>query len=559
MLVELQAKNYGLIDSLSVEFEGGLNVLTGETGVGKSLLVSALKFLLGARADSAVIREGADDASVTGVFVASRKLRRYLEESMGEGCPELDGELILTRSIARKGRNRCTINDELVTTKRLAEVARRLVDIHGQHEEQSLLDAASQRVLLDRYAECEELRSRFRTCYLEWRDLGRRHRELIEGRERRAREIDLLRHQVNEIADASPEIGEYESLRHRQEMLSQISEILVAAGTAQHEIVEDDGAVVERIETIRRTLTPFCPLDPLLEASVSRLVEAEESLKEAVSDLSRFGFDQEYDPGALSESESRLDLLTDLRMKYGKDEAEVLDYAAAAERELAELSGEEDEAEVSGVALERAESECVRLGNQLRRAREAASSKLAKAVVRELKSLGMPKAVFQAAVQPVAELSSADETGLDKVVFGFCANPGESIRPLAKVASGGEVSRIFLAIKRTLVRADPVPLLIFDEIDANVGGRMGSVIGEKLRNLASHHQLICVTHLPQIASYASRHVRIFKQVLRGRTRTLAEVLRDDARLEEVAEMIRGSGVTSVTLEQAREMLAEASS
>jgi len=392
MLVELQAKNYGLIDSLSVEFEGGLNVLTGETGVGKSLLVSALKFLLGARADSTVIREGADDVAVTGVFAVSEKLRRYLEESMGEGCPEFDDDLILTRSIARKGRNRCTINDELVTTKRLSEVARRLVDIHGQHEEQSLLDAASQRVLLDRYAESEDLRARFRACYLEWRDLGRRQRQLIESRERGAREIDLLRHQVKEIADASPEIGEYESLRHQQEMLSQISEILVAAGTAQHEIVEDDGAIVERIESIRRSMVPFCALDPLLEASVSHLVEAEESLKEVVSDLSRFSFDQEYDPGKLSEIESRLDVLTDLRMKYGKDEAEVLDYAGEAERELAKLSEEEDEAEVSSAALKKSESECLRLGTELHRMREAVSSKLAKAVVRELKSLGMPKA-----------------------------------------------------------------------------------------------------------------------------------------------------------------------
>jgi DNA repair protein RecN (Recombination protein N) len=557
MLLELRVRNYGLIDSLTAEFSAGLNVLSGETGVGKSMLVSALKFLLGARASSSIIREGEDETSVTGVFLLSRASATYVAEGLAGDGAEVPDELILRRSLSRNGRNRCSINDDPVTAGRLSLLARRLVDIHGQHEEQSLLASPNQRALLDRYGKAEDLRERYRSAYREWNETRRRHERLVEGRRRRQQELDLLRHQAEEIRSASPKAGEYDDLRRQQEMLAQMQDILKAAGSAQQEILEDEGAILERLAVLRKAMAPFSALHSDLEGSLKHIEEAEEHLREAARILTGFLSDQEYDPERLESIEGRLDCLTGLRLKYGKDEREILAFAEKAEEEIKRLTGEEEELSAGEARLEEIERKALSAGERLHERRISVSRRLSQAVVRELKALGMPKAHFDVSVEKVSALAEADESGMDGVEFGFCANPGEAVLPLADVASGGEVSRVFLAIKSILTGADPVPVLIFDEIDTNVGGRMGAVIGERLARLARNHQLVCVTHLPQIASYADRHIRVYKEVHGGRTRTLAQPLEGDMRLGEIAEMIRGNRATEVTLEEAREILAEA--
>jgi DNA repair protein RecN (Recombination protein N) len=304
-------------------------------------------------------------------------------------------------------------------------------------------------------------------------------------------------------------------------------------------------------------MAPFSALHSDLEGSLKHIEEAEEHLREAARILTGFLSDQEYDPERLESIEGRLDCLTGLRLKYGKDEREILAFAEKAEEEIKRLTGEEEELSAGEARLEEIERKALSAGERLHERRISVSRRLSQAVVRELKALGMPKAHFDVSVEKVSALAEADESGMDGVEFGFCANPGEAVLPLADVASGGEVSRVFLAIKSILTGADPVPVLIFDEIDTNVGGRMGAVIGERLARLARNHQLVCVTHLPQIASYADRHIRVYKEVHGGRTRTLAQPLEGDMRLGEIAEMIRGNRATEVTLEEAREILAEA--
>jgi DNA repair protein RecN (Recombination protein N) len=324
MLLELSVKNYGLIDSLTAEFSAGLNVLSGETGVGKSMLVSALKFLLGARASSSVIREGAEETSVTGVLRLSKAGATWALAADGA---EVAQELILRRSLSRNGRNRCSINDEPVTAGRLSSLARRLVDIHGQHEEQSLLESSHQRALLDRYGKAEDLRERYRAAYLGWHETKQRQERLVEGQRRRQQELDLLSHQVEEIRSASPGAGEYDDLRRQQEMLAQMQDILKAAGAAQQGILEEEGAILERLAALRKAMCPFSALHPDLEGSLRHIEEAEEHLREAATTLTSFLSDQEYDPKRLESIEARLDCLTGLRLKYGKDEREVLAFA----------------------------------------------------------------------------------------------------------------------------------------------------------------------------------------------------------------------------------------
>ena len=556
MLVELQIRNYGLIDSLNVEFGSGLNVISGETGVGKSMLISAVKFLHGARSSSTAIRSGKDECSVTGVFVlpSSRVswLRGLFPDSRG-----IDQEIIVRRSLGRNGRNRCTLNDELMTTRQLGAITRALVDMHGQHDEQSILLPLTQLELLDGYARVESKRAEFASAYQTWAELVERQASLAESEEQRQKQLELLRYQLKEISDADVKIGEYEELRRQQDMYSQIQEILTRGGAAQNEIAEADGCIVERIERCRSSLHGYEGLHPLLGDCIASLDEALEQLQNSASKLATFCYDQEYEDGQLEQVQARLDELTNLRMKYGKDESEILQHAQEIEQELERLSGEETESSELGEQLINSAREAQKLGIELTRQRKAAVKKLQKAVEAELKSLGMPAARFEVQVLTHGDLSDATLSGMNEIEFGFCANSGEDVLPLADVASGGEVSRVFLAIKSILAASDLVPVLIFDEIDSNVGGRLGSVVGSKLQRLSAHHQLICVTHLPQIASFADQHLKITKGTRKGRTTTSASMLGQEERLKELAQMMRGSGATDVTIQEAKDMLSEA--
>ncbi|MDP7253558.1 MAG: DNA repair protein RecN [Planctomycetota bacterium] len=558
MLAELQVKNYGLIDSLGVEFHDGLNVISGETGVGKSMLISAIKFLQGARANSSMVRQGSDECSVTGVFLLNSSQRKHLKQHLDDEIFDVD-EIILRRSLKSNGRNRCTVNDQLVTAGRLGEIARSLVELHGQHEEQALLDPDIQLLLLDEFGRCVKARETFQESYQKWLSLNLRQQQLEASTLQRKQQIELLKFQHREITESEIRLGEFDELQRQQDMFSQMQEILRVSGAAQDELVEAEGSVIERIHGLRMSASGFEALHPLLAESLTHLDEAALHVQEASTNFSRFCYDQEYEPQQLEEIQARLDELTRLRMKYGNSEAEVLSFAEEAEKELARLANEQGESENIHDQLDAQRLKAEKLGDSLHRKRVKAAKKLGQEIAGELKHLGMPKSSIEIELERHASLEESDETGLNQVAFGFCANRGEQVLPLAEVASGGEVSRVFLAIKSILAAADLVPVLVFDEIDSNVGGRLGSVVGGKLGKLSENHQLICVTHLPQIASFANHHIKIFKQVKGGRTLTRAVPLGEPERLEELAEMIRGSGVTKVTLAEAREMLAEAAS
>ena len=558
MLAELQIKSYGLIDSLDVEFHEGLNVISGETGVGKSMLISAIKFLQGARANSSMVRQATDECSVTGVLLLSPGQREHLSQRLDDELFKSE-EIILRRSLKSNGRNRCTVNDQLVTAARLGEIARSLVELHGQHEEQALLDPDTQLFLLDEFGRCVKSRESFRESYQKWLSLNLRQQQLEATTRQRKQQIELLKFQHREITEAEIRLGEFDELQRQQDMFSQMQEILKVSGAAQDELVEADGSVIERIHVLKMSASGFESLHPLLAESLIHLEEAAQHVQEAATSFSRFCYGQEYEPQQLEEIQARLDELTRLKMKYGNSESELLAFAEEAEKELARLTNEETETEDILEQLEALRLATEKLGEVLHKRRVKAASKLGQEIASELKHLGMPKSSIEIDLELCAGLEESNELGLDRVAFGFCANPGEQVLPLVEVASGGEVSRVFLAIKSILAAADLVPVLIFDEIDSNVGGRLGSIVGSKLGKLAANHQLICVTHLPQIASFANHHIKIFKQVKGGRTLTRAVPLGEPERLEELAEMIRGSGVTKVTLEEAREMLAEAAS
>ncbi len=545
MLQSLYVENLAIIDRLEVEFQPGLNVLTGETGAGKSILLDALGLVLGDRADPTLIRAGADRLKVSAVFLPPPSV-----ELADLGIELEDGALYLYREVQAGGRSLARVNGQPVPLGTLKALGERLVDLHGQHEHQSLLKPSQHLELLDRWLgePALHLRARVRDAVQRLRSLQNELQELIAREREREQMLDLYRFQVEEIRAAELTPDEEEHLLTEERRLTHAERLLSLAGAA-YEWLMGEGSAYDLAASASRNLTEICRIDPSMSATQEQLESALALLEEVAHTLRQYTETVEYDPERLEQVIARLELIKRLKRKYGDTIEAILAYANEAEQKLQALEHQSERREAMEQELTEAQAEAEQLCAQLSELRRAGAERFAQAVQGHLRELAMERALFEVAVTP----KPMDSSGVDAIEFLFSANPGEPPRPLNKIASGGEMSRVMLALKAVLADASPVPTLVFDEIDAGLGGRTAYYVGEKLAHLAEHFQILCITHLPQIASRAGTHFLIEKYVEGERTRVSITPLTGEARVAEIARMLAGEA-TETALQHARELL-----
>ncbi len=562
MLQELYITNFVLIDKVTISLCEGLNVFSGATGVGKSLVIGALNFILGGRVTSDVVRTDKDEATVIGKFyIKDKRLLRQIKKASGNG--EIEEELLLQRSIDTSGRSRCRINDVPITVTTLKEVGEALVNIHGQHEHEALLHGINQLYILDDFGGISSLRENFSEVFRQFTEKTRLYDELKNNQNERQQKIDLYTFQIDEIDKAQLKAGEVEDLEKERNVLSNAEKIFSAVSSGYSQLYESSDAVIEKLKSIIKELQSVAKFDDALSKILDNCNQSLYQLEDASFSLGKYKEGFNYDPQRLEYIEDRLNTIRKLKSKYGSTGEEILAYRNDAEQKLKKITREGTSAEHVEEALRTLTGLMKQKGNELTQKRLAAAEKLSPLIKEELHELGIPHGRFCAQItSPLLndknhEPSSANSYGFDQIEFLISPNPGEDLKPLRKIASGGEISRVMLALKHQLAKVDKTPVLVFDEIDANIGGRMGEVIGEKLSSIARSHQVICITHLPQIASYADEQWKVNKVVKNGKTFSTIENLSGDTRLEEIADMIRGSEKTEITRKQAQEMLRDA--
>ncbi|PYM67220.1 MAG: DNA repair protein RecN [Candidatus Rokuibacteriota bacterium] len=552
MLRELRIRNFAVIESVAVEFRPGLNVLTGETGAGKSMLIDAILLVLGARAQTDVIRSDADAATVEAVFDVEPRgpVAVTLEEA---GLALDDGVLVARRELSRSGRHRAFVNDAAVTVALLERLGDHLVEVHGQHEHQRLLEPARQLELLDRFADAEELRERVAGLVAKFR-AARAEAERTRAAERdRAQREDLLRFQLSELDGARLRPGEEEELRQERRRLQHADKLTAGFAEVAALLDDDRDSATARLHRATRILGDLARLDPAVAAPVEPLDAAQAQLEEVLAAVRVLRESVLAEPGRLEAIDERLDVLTRLKRKYGDTEEAMLKFRDEVAAEFDRFARHEEILAAEERRLGELQAELGQAAAELSERRRAATESLGPAVERELRALGMERSRFRIELER-AEREDVSPRGLERVEFRLSTNPGEEVRPLARVASGGELSRTMLGLTTVLAKADRVPTMVFDEVDAGIGGRVAAVVAQKLAAVAAGRQVLCVTHLAPIAARADHHVRVSKSLRAGRSRVAVEGLAGDARVEEIARMLAGERVTDTARGHARELL-----
>ncbi len=576
MLAEIHIRNFAIIEELSLRFDEGLNVLTGETGAGKSIIIDAVSLLLGGRASTDWIRAGAERAEIEGHFVLGARAQAIQPILEAEGLEGEDDLLILAREVRRNGRNICRVNGRAVSLSLLSEIGQWLVDIHGQGEHLSLLRVREHVNLLDRYAGLEAERAEMARLVQALRQVRAELTDLRQDERELARRIDLLSYQVEEITEARLEPGEEEELeaeRLRLANAEQLMQLAIEVTQVLEEGSEEQLSAVDLLGQAVQALTRLARIDPTMAEIRQQVEELSYQLSDLARDVRHYQDGIEFNPARLAQVEERLELIYNLKRKYGDSIEEILAFAERAQAELENITHAEERIAELEAEEERLLHEIGELGRRLSEARRAAGERLARAVEQELADLRMEHARFGVDIRWQDDPEGAyvgdrrvafDATGLDRVEFLISANPGEPLRPLARVASGGETARLMLALKAVLSRADETPTLIFDEIDVGIGGRVGAIVGRKLWGLTAPdarghraHQVLCVTHLPQLAAYGDAHFHVLKTVEGERTLTHVRRLTGEARVQELAAML--GAPTASGQESAAAMLAEAES
>ncbi|MCA9952013.1 MAG: DNA repair protein RecN [Anaerolineales bacterium] len=566
MLSELFIRNFAIIDNLRMQFAPGFNVLTGETGAGKSIILDAVNLVLGGRADSSIVRAGHDKAFVEATFRLNSVLQATLVPLLeAEGLDEQFGdEILLARELRTNGRNICRINGRTVNVNLLRQISEPLIDIHGQGEHLSLLKPKSHLPLLDSYAKLEKERN---AVAVEVHKVHAVHSELIDlRRDERlmAQRIDMLQFQIEEISAANLKDGEEEELRQERTRLANSEQLARNVGEAIALIAgmeDDEATIVDMLGQAERALSQVAKLDESKAALLENLQGLTFQLNELAAEAQDYQGSLEFDPQRLDEVEERLELLHTLKRKYGDSVAEILAVEARAVVELDQISNSAERITALENETEKLLHTIGQLGDALSQKRQAAAQALAQAVEQQLGDLHMKGARFAVEFSRESRVDGAyvdvggqvdrfayDQTGIDKGEFVISANPGEPLKPMAKVASGGETARLMLALKTALAAVDATPTLIFDEIDQGIGGRVGDVVGRKLWGLTAvgNHQVIVVTHLPQLAGYGDIHFHVSKHVVNQRTTTSVQNLDVSGRIKELAAMLGTDGETAVS-------------
>lgn len=536
MLTTLRIKNLALVADLTLELQPGCNVITGETGAGKSVILGALNLVLGQRADRSLIRSGSDSCSVEALFDV-RKLRAplklFLDENGLEPCD--DGQLVLKRAFTTAGTNRQFVNGSATTLNVLAHIGEWLVDMHGPHDHQSLLHPAKQLAILDAFGGLEKQREEFGALVWRRTQLESEKSGLIVDEKTYAQQLDLLRYQVKEIEAARFQPDEEEELTQEHNRASNAAKLLQLSQTALEVLSESESALLIQAGTIGRTLLELQRVD----AGAAGLVELHEQgvgvLRDLQAELSRYADRVDVDPARLAELDERLNLIHSLKRKYGATLAEVIAFGAEAKTKLQALESRDAELARLNAALTKLDAELLAAGKKLSAARRKVIPQLAKAAAKQLADLGFKQSKFDVELI-AAELSA---TGRDAIEFQFSPNVGEPLKSLRAIASSGEMARVMLALKTVLAAQDEIPVLVFDEVDANVGGETANMVGEKMKQIAAKRQVFCITHLPQVAAPAAAHYVVSKQVKDGRTISEITLLDKKSRVTELARMLGG--------------------
>ncbi|HED24504.1 MAG TPA: DNA repair protein RecN [Firmicutes bacterium] len=564
MLVDLKVANFALIEDLNMTFSPGLNVLSGETGAGKSIVIGAINLIMGERAAVEQIRQGEEKAYVEGIISCPETLRGFLDNILEEAGISFDGELILAREVYRSGRSVARVNGRAVPVSFLRELGQYLVDLHGQHQHQSLLRPEQHLELLDSFGGEEILKARadLTAMYRKGQELTERLASLGEDGAERERHLDVYAFQLKEIRGAGLYPGEDDKLLQKERILANAEKICTAAAGAYNELYagEDEGAsgvpLIDRLKRSAESLAEAARIDENLETVVELMNSAAAQLEEGAHELRSYQTNFEYDPGELAAIQERLNLIQNLKRKYGSTIEEIIAFADKAEQEMQRLQNSEILAEKIKKEIAENEEQMRSKSLQLRRLRLGIAETLEKQLEECLRDLAMPEARF--AIK-IIEREKVWPKGMDHVEFFFSANRGEEIKPLARIVSGGEVSRVMLALKTILAEQDLIPTLIFDEVDSGIGGATVQAVAEKLARLAGSHQVMCVTHSPQIAAMADSHFCLFKKTVGKRTLTLAERVTDERRREELARMLDGAGIDQISLRHVDSLLARAES
>jgi len=562
MIKEIRIRNFAVIENLEVSFGKGLSVLTGETGAGKSIIIDAINLLLGGRADTDSIRSGETTAFVDAVFEITDPVTRDLILEFGVEMD--DSELLITRQVSNTGKNRCLLNNSSVTVSTLGKIGDRLVDLHGQHDHQALLHPEIHIELLDLYGKCNDLRDEFSEIFSDYQTQSKIFNSMKIDEQELLQKQEFLSFQLKEIDKANLSKEEEEELKAARNKLKHAEQIREGLQKSQSLLTDEGGSIIENLGQVLKELESVQNIDSGLAEPVERSRSAFYELEEVVESLRSYGQSLEFNPTRLEEIEDRIAEINELKRKYGNDIVKILIRREEIAEELEQLASNEENMESLEDDLKKKELMLSKLGKQLAEKREAAAKNLSRSVEKELKELSMSNVLlsvrFDYPTDPEGfilfrkQKIKATSNGLGTLEFLFSPNQGEEMRPLAKIASGGELSRVMLALKSILNDQDTVPVMIFDEVDTGIGGSVAQKVGIKLQKVATTKQVFCITHLPQIAGMAFSHFRVEKEVKGKRTRSTIRQLKHKERVEELARMSSGDKITDASLKYAREML-----
>ncbi|WP_264803170.1 DNA repair protein RecN [Cytobacillus sp. NCCP-133] len=557
MLNEISIRNFAIIEALSVSFEKGLTVLTGETGAGKSIIIDAIHLLVGGRGSAEFVRHGEDKAEIEGLFQLDDPKHPCYKKTVEFGIDIEDGMVVLRRDISKSGKSVCRVNGKLVTISTLREIGSTLIDIHGQHEHQELMDETQHLSLLDQFGgnKIASALGEYQEIYRSYETTLKKLKSLSENEQQMAHRLDLIQFQLDEIQSAQLKANEDEKLYEERRKLSNFERIYESLQSG-YNALQGEQKGLDWIGMVKAHVQDAAELEPAYKEIAENVSNCFYLLEDSASSLRNEMDFMEFNPQRLNEIEDRLTEINGLKRKYGKTVEEVMEYAAKIEEEIETLQNKETHIDTLQKEVAALKKDLLVEAEELSQLRKKSALKLTKLIHKELKELYMEKTVFE--VKFSSEPESFLKNGIDKAEFYLSTNPGEPIKPLSKIASGGELSRIMLALKSIFSKHQGVTSIIFDEVDTGVSGRVAQAIAEKIHHVSINSQVLCISHLPQVAAMADTHLFISKKTKDGRTKTTVKPLSEDEKVKEIGRMISGVEITDLTKEHAKELLQLAS-